>query len=206
MGKQINYEKIMKIWSLFLVGFAIFVYVIVFFSIKVNASNNVTIAGVDMGYSDGSYFSKNGSACGCHGRGTCGVAADCNCIVVSGASQCYGWSMWIENKLYGYNEKTTPKNFTTVISNYSNCTGSGLYNKLNGKIGAGAHIRTSSSKKGYAHSISVISYDHNGINITDCNHSGKCQVDVRKYSWDSFASFVNGYGASCIIKNVDVEN
>ena len=153
-----------------------------------------------MGYSDGSYFSKNGSACKCHGRGTCGEASDCNCIVVSGTSQCYGWSMWVENKLFGYNEISKSSNFTTVVTNYSNCTGSGIYNKLNGKIGAGTHIRTLSSKKGYPHSVSVISYDQNGIDITDCNHSGKCQVDVRHYTWDSFANFMNGYGGISFVK------
>ena len=171
-----------------------------FETMDVKASNNITIAGVDMGYSDGSYFSKNGSACKCHGRGTCGEAPDCNCIVVSGTSQCYGWSMWVENKLFGYNEISKSSNFTTVVTNYSNCTGSGIYNKLNGKIGSGTHIRTLSSKKGYSHSVSVISYDQNGIDITDCNHSGKCQVDVRHYTWDGFANFMNGYGGISFVK------
>lgn len=193
-------EKTMRRGNLFLLSIVIFMCFISFGKINVKASTNITIGGVDLGYSEGSYFSKNGSACKCHGRGTCGEAADCNCIVVSGTSQCYGWSMWVENKLFGYNEVSNSKNFTTVITNYSNCTGSGIYNKLNGRIGAGTHIRTSSSKKGYSHSVSVISYDQNGINITDCNHSGKCQVDVRYYSWDSFASFMNGYGGISFVK------
>ena len=108
--------------------------------------------------------------------------------------------MWVENKLFGYNEISKSSNFTTVVTNYSNCTGSGIYNKLNGKIGSGTHIRTLSSKKGYSHSVSVISYDQNGIDITDCNHSGKCQVDVRHYTWDGFANFMNGYGGISFVK------
>ena len=185
---------------LFLLSIIMCIWFMSFETMDVKASNNITIAGVDMGYSDGSYFSKNGSACKCHGRGTCGEAPDCNCIVVSGTSQCYGWSMWVENKLFGYNEISKSSNFTTVVTNYSNCTGSGIYNKLNGKIGSGTHIRTLSSKKGYSHSVSVISYDQNGIDITDCNHSGKCQVDVRHYTWDGFANFMNGYGGISFVK------
>ena len=200
MKKTMKYEKIMRIGAHFLSSLAMYICIFLLFSIEVKASNNITIAGIDMGYSDGSYFSKNGAACTCHGRGTCGEATDCNCIVVSGTCQCYGWSMWVENKLFGYNEISSSQNFTTVISGYSNCTGSETYNKFNGKVGVGAHIRTSSSKKGYAHSVSVISYDQNGINITDCNHSGKCQVDVRYYTWDSFASFMNGYGGISFVK------
>ena len=160
----------------------------------VHASANVIVGGVDLGYSEGAYFSKTGSACSCHGRGTCGSAADCTCIVVSGCCQCYGWSMWIENKLFGCNEISNASNFSTVISRYSNCTGNDLYNKFNGNVGAGAHIRTKNSVKGYAHSVSVISYDANGIKITDCNHSGKCQIDIRDYTWDGFAAFLNSYG------------
>ena len=185
---------------LFLLSIIMCIWFMSFETMDVKASNNITIAGVDMGYSDGSYFSKNGSACKCHGRGTCGEAPDCNCIVVSGTSQCYGWSMWVENKLFGYNEISKSSNFTTVVTNYSNCTGSGIYNKLNGKIGSGTHIRTLSSKKGYSHSVSVISYNQNGIDITDCNHSGKCQVDVRHYTWDGFANFMNGYGGISFVK------
>ena len=191
--RETKYEKFC------LLGFVMVMYIILSFT-KVKASNNIVIAGIDMGYSDGSYFSKDGSACRCHGRGTCGEASDCNCMVVSGTSQCYGWSIWVENKLFGYNEISNSKNFTTVINGYSNCIGSEIYNKFNGTVGVGAHIRTSSSKKGYAHSVSVISYDRNGINITDCNHSGKCQVDVRYYTWDSFASFMNGYGGISFVK------
>ena len=191
--RETKYEKFC------LLGFVMVMYIILSFT-KVKASNNIVIAGIDMGYSDGSYFSKDGSACRCHGRGTCGEASDCNCMVVSGTSQCYGWSMWVENKLFGYNEISNSKNFTTVINGYSNCIGSEIYNKFNGTVGVGAHIRTSSSKKGYAHSVSVISYDRNGINITDCNHSGKCQVDIRYYTWDEFASFMNGYGGISFVK------
>ena len=80
---------------LFLLSIIMCIWFMSFETMDVKASNNITIAGVDMGYSDGSYFSKNGSACKCHGRGTCGEAPDCNCIVVSGTSQCYGWSMWV---------------------------------------------------------------------------------------------------------------
>ena len=200
MGKMAKSKDTMRIGTNFLLGIVIFICTMVLPVSKVSASSNITIAGVDLGYSDGSYFSKTGSACKCHGRGTCGEAADCTCIVISGASQCYGWSMWVENKLFGVNERLNPSDFITVLSGYSNCTGSGLYNKLNGKIGAGTHIRTSSSQKGYAHSVTVISYDSNGINITDCNHSGRCQVDVRYYTWDRFASFMNGYGGISFVK------
>lgn len=201
-GRKMKEKKceITRKRPLFLLSIIMCIWFMSFETMDVKASNNITIAGVDMGYSDGSYFSKNGSACKCHGRGTCGEASDCNCIVVSGTSQCYGWSMWVENKLFGYNEISKSSNFTTVVTNYSNCTGSGIYNKLNGKIGAGTHIRTLSSKKGYPHSVSVISYDQNGIDITDCNHSGKCQVDVRHYTWDSFANFMNGYGGISFVK------
>lgn len=207
--KEMNCEKINRRSNYFLLSIIVFMWIVLFWTIEVKASNNITISGVNVGYSDGSYFSKNGSACKCHERGTCGQASDCNCIVISGTSQCYGWSMWIENKLFGYNEISKPSNFTTVVTNYSNCTGSGIYNKLNGKIGAGTHIRTLSSKKGYSHSVSVISYNQNGIDITDCNYSGKCQVDVRHYTWDSFAKFMNEYGGISFVKaykNVTTDN
>ena len=47
--RETKYEKFC------LLGFVMVMYIILSFT-KVKASNNIVIAGIDMGYSDGSYF------------------------------------------------------------------------------------------------------------------------------------------------------
>ena len=60
------------------------------FPIETEAANEITIAGVGMGYSAGSYFSTTGKACVCHNKGICvPKLAPAPVFMLSGTAQCY---------------------------------------------------------------------------------------------------------------------
>lgn len=185
--------------------------------INVSAASNIVINGVDIGYSDGSYFTKNGKSCAnsywasgrCHKNGVCDAAtsSQCNCMrywptgnpstckVDLLSVQCFGFARYCQYIVYGYHDGNKSSYFTNITGSISssNCTASTLKSKLLNCAPA-THVRTSSSGKGYAHSISIVSTSDYGVNFADCNSDGYCKVRYVTYSWAELASYLKGYG------------
>ena len=172
-------------------------------SMEANAAGNIVIGGVDIGYADGDYFTKNGNKCGsCHHQGICVDSLDrCNCMrywptgkkstceVDLLASQCWGYARYCQWKVYGYHERNSSK-FVDIISNVSsgNCTASYLKSKLINASPA-THIRFNAY-----HSGIIISASDYGVNYTDCNSNDTCNIRYVTWSWEELASYVQKKG------------
>ena len=168
--------------------------------IPVEAASNIKIGGVDIGYALGDYFSKNGKECTCHNRHSCGVASDCNCKIVSGTCQCYGFALWCENKLFGYNDVSSPGNFTNYGSISAGNMSASSVKALISKAPIGSHIRTGSNSYGVAHSMIITAKSDIGFTIIQANGSNndnysgyyKCRIGTTQYTWSSYASSTYG--------------
>ena len=168
--------------------------------IPAKAASNITIGGVDIGYALGAYFTKNGKQCTCHGRKTCGEASDCNCKIVSGTCQCYGFAMWCENKLFGCNDHAYPGNFTDYGSISAGNMSASRVKALISKVPIGSHIRTGSNSYGVAHSMIITAKSDDGFTIVQANGSNNdnysghynCRIGTTKYTWSSYASSTYG--------------
>ncbi len=188
-----------------------------FFAIKAKAATNIVINGVDIGYSDGSYFTKNGKSCAnsywsngrCHKNGVCETAtsSQCNCMrywptgnpstctVDLRAAQCFGFARYCQFIVYGYYDLSKPSYFTDITGSISssNCTAKTLKSKLL-NCSPATHVRTKEIVLGYGHSISIVSTSDYGANVADCNSDGYCKVRYKTYSWDELASYLKSYG------------
>ena len=164
-----------------------------------NEEGHLVVLGKDMGYGPGEYFSTTGKACKCHGRHTCGEAPDCTCIEVSGACQCYGFAMWCQEKLFGYNDRSKKEKFDKLpaLSNAQmGKDGSGLKEYLYGVAKPGSHIRTS----GNQHSMLIMSIDENGFRVAQANgqkneeYKGlvNCRIGTKYYTWQEYATTTYG--------------
>lgn len=151
---------------------------------------NLMINGIDLLYAPGEYFSTTGTACKCHGRGTCGEASDCTCIssfkntrgytagmadVGLGFGQCKGFALYCQVMLYGCRE---PWSDDSVISagtatggfkNFGSWTNgnTAALKALITEAGVGAHIRTSGS----SHSMIVAKITNEGFTVFNANGS-----------------------------------
>ena len=189
--------------------------------IKANADGNIIIAGVDIGYASGSYFTKNGQSCAtmskywsngrCHKNGVCDDASSskCNCMrywptgspstcqVDLKASQCFGFSRYCEWKLYGHHDGQDNSGFYTVIgrTSASSCTASHLKSNLLG-VAAASHIRVGDD----GHSLTIVSTSDSGITWADCNSDGYCKVLLHSDSWESFSSYIKGRSGILYVK------
>ena len=159
--------------------------------ISVEASANIKIDGVDIGYAVGEYFSKNGKACTCHNKGLCvPETSKCNCKHVSGGAQCYGFALWCENKLYGYNDKSNGKKFESFGYVAEGKLTKDKLKELIGKAKIGAHIRTNSSKP---HSMILYAKSNTGFSVVQANGTNNntlgyspCRIGIATYTWDSY--------------------
>lgn len=163
---------------------------------NVEATENIVINGVDIGYAAGDYFSTTGKECTCHGRKTCGEASDCTCILVSGCCQCYGFALWCENKLFDANDVANPSKFESLGSI---AAGSLTEENLKEYITAapiGSHIRTNKSE----HSMILYSKNENGFTVVQANGSNNneyenhenCRIGTATYTWEEYVNC--GYG------------
>ena len=146
---------------------------------EADAASNIVIAGVDIGYAVGDFFTKNGKSCAttaysngtCHGHGICITNTDsrCNCLrywpskekqqVDLGGTQCFGFARFCQWKVYGYHDGSSGK-YTDISGQISNCTASTLKSKLLNCAPA-THIRTGDD----GHSMSVVSTSNTNIQI-----------------------------------------
>lgn len=168
----------------------------------INPSENIYLNGVDIEYDVGDYFTKNGKACSCHNKGICLVdESKCNClryITYKGktvdllAVQCFSFSRYCQLVAFGEHDGVSD-NFTKTFTNVKAVDTTELKTALLG-CAPGTHVRTRSSEKGYAHSITVVSTTNSSVTVVDCNHSARCQISQRTYTYAELASFLNGYG------------
>lgn len=179
--------------------------------IEANAASNIIINGVNIGYAEGSYFTKDGKSCAttafsngrCHKHDICEDATDsrCNCMrywpsisnckVDLLASQCFGFARYCQWRVYGYHDGNSKSKFTNLTGTISasNCTASTLKSKLSGCAPA-THIRTGDGE----HSISIISVDDANVRVADCNRLGYCKIQTYSYTWSSLATYLKGRG------------
>ncbi len=164
---------------------------------KVEAASNLVINGVDIGYAPKQYFSETGKECTCHNKGICvPKKAGCVCKHVSGAAQCYGFALWCEDKMWGYNDSSKPGNFKNVGSIAAGGVTKDNIKNLISKTPIGAHIRTGGS----SHSMILMSKNDKGFTIAQANggnnneYSGyyKCRIGTATYTWSGYAK--SSYG------------
>ena len=175
-------------------------------NVKVNAQNgNIHIAGVDIGYAAGTYFSTTGKACTCHGRGTCGDVSSCTCKKWGGGIQCYGFAMWCESKLFGSNEGKNSSAFYSIGSISSgNMSANAVKNLIYNKAKPGAHIRTGGS----AHSLIITDITESGFSIVQANGQNNkeysswtpCRIGTYTYTWQSYAQSTYGKRGIAYVK------
>lgn len=179
---------------------------------EAKASANIVINGVDIGYANYDYFTKNRRSCEnsywknnrCHKNDVCTEAThtECNCMrywpsisncqVDLEASQCFGFSRYCQWKLYGCHDGNASSKFKNLSGYVStgNCTESTLKSYLLGCAPA-THIRLGKNDNG--HSITVVNTSASGIEIVECNYDGYCRIRKLSYTWAGFATEVQSH-------------
>lgn len=195
-------EEMKRIISL-LISITMVASMVIMPSITVEAASNIKINGVDIGYAAKEYFSKNGKQCSCHNQGNCvpEKKGKCNCIHVEGAAQCYGFALHCQNKLFGYNDVSKPKEFTNIGSIGSGKLTTDNLKKLITEAPIGSHIRTYYVDKSHcAHSMVLIDKNDKGFTVAQANGSNneeysghyKCRIGTATYTWKEYVN--SGYG------------
>ena len=162
-------------------------------------ASHIKINGVDIGYAAGQYFSKNGKACKCHNQNKCvpEKKGQCNCKHVSGCAQCYGFALWCQNKLFGYNDVSKPSKFKSIGSvKAGKLTSAQTLKKLISSAPIGSHIRT----YGNAHSMILMSKTSKGFTVAQANGSNNrefrswsaCRIGTATYTWNSYIKSTYG--------------
>ena len=167
---------------------------------KVFADSTVKFGNTDviLDYGPGDYFTDD--------HGTCKVHyTDIKCKntyngIYLGASQCFGYARYIQQKIFGKNSYTNSSQFYHVsgVSVSDSLTADKIKNiMLNSEIKPGAHIRTNGSTQ---HSMIVTQITSSGFSIIQCNGSNNneykswtpCRIGTYTYTWESYASSTYG--------------
>lgn len=194
--------------------------VISIFPMNIDATSNIIIGGVDIGYAVGDYFTKNGKTCltsafsngTCHGHGICITNTDsrCNCLrywpskencqVDLQATQCFGFARYCQWKVYGYHDGNASSRFTDITGRIDaiNCTADTLKSKLL-DCPVATHIRTGDD----GHSMVVVSTSNTSIQIVSCNKDGTCVIISKNYTWAGFAEYLKGRSGISYSKAVE---
>ena len=180
-----------------------------------DVTDNVTVANrIDQilrEFPVGSYFSKTGKPCTCHGK--CDWLHDgCECISVYDdpetgkevwlySIQCMGFSHMCFYKIFGFMGTTAyPNNASKYYSlgslSTSEMTVSNV-KKLFSKAKTGADIRV----KG--HSMVFLKQDEDYIWILQANWDSPCLIDMRKWSWEDFTARYKNKGVEYVYMPVD---
>lgn len=180
--------------------------------IPLASASNIIINGIDIGYANGDYFTKDGSSCAnnywasgrCHKNGVCETAShsECNCMrywptgkkstcqVDLLASQCFGFARYCQWRAYGVHDGSSPSLFKNLGSLSSgNSTTSNVKKILLGCAPA-THVRTGDD----GHSISIISTTSKGAYVAQCNRDDYCVIWYDYYTWSGLASYLCGRG------------
>ena len=120
----------------------------------------------DIGYADGSYFSKKSTGCDCHTSyyNPCKENNACDCINYAGSIQCMAFAKYCHSICNGTKESdlTDIKGDRVSVTLTSN----NLLSYLT-KIGTHAYLRNDS------HSVFVVSYSGSFVTFYDANYGGK---------------------------------
>lgn len=172
-----------------------------------------TVGGVTMPfpeYMPGSYFTKNGSACTCHGVASINCVAsgaNCNClryVTVGGKEvdllgvQCAGFARYCFYRLFGVVDNLESPINTNAYGYYNAGTipygnvNAGTVKALFDKLKPGAHVRY---QRAYTqHSVVLLNKDANGFTVYHANSGGNgieqgdCVVSTLSYTWEQFAA------------------
>lgn len=168
----------------------------------------IVINGVDIGYWDGSYFTKDGNSCAndywpngrCHNNNVCttGVHEQCNCMrywptgdpatcqVDLLGAQCLSYARYCQWRAYGVFAIGATEIFgdLTGVMEKADCTPEALKEKLLDCPPA-THLRMRGT-----HSVSILSTSDTGLTYTECNTDGYCRVDLVSSTWELFSAYV----------------
>ncbi|MBP3320996.1 MAG: RICIN domain-containing protein [Clostridia bacterium] len=189
--------------------------------VQTEAASNIVISGVDIGYANGDYFTKNGSTCKdynnydkeekiayerCHKRPgyDCSKTTDpsCNCMrywPTGNESTCQ--VNLLGSQCLGFARYCQWRVYGSFATEASN-----IYSDLTGAISKSDCTASNLKSKllGCApathvrmpspHSISVLATSDSSITFADCNSDGCCKIRVVTWDWDTFATYVKGKG------------
>ena len=192
--------RIKKIAKLFLI-ICIYLSSCNVFSYEVLADSTVKFGNtsVVLDYGPGDYFTDDHEACKVH-------YTDVKCKntyngIYLGASQCFGYARYIQQKIFGKNSYTNSGDFyhvSGVSVAAGNLTADIIKNvMMNSEVKPGAHIRTKGSTQ---HSMVVTQITSSGFSIIQCNGSNNneytswtpCRIGTYTYTWSSYASSTYG--------------
>lgn len=175
-------------------------------STRADATSNIVINGVDIGYADGDFFTKNKKSCysnphkwengRCHKNNVCeecGESCNCmrywptgvksTCVVDLKAVQCYGFANYCTWKVYGaFNSNSDVFNKIGTMKNIDEDT----LKKTFRYCKPGTHVRIGYDK----HSFIITNATDYGVDMCDCNHDGGCGIREHTYSWSELASWI----------------
>ena len=173
------------------------------FMIEASADEAVRFGGtsITLDYGPGDYFTDD--------HGTCKVHyTDIKCKntyngIYLGASQCFGYARYVQQKIFGKNSFTNRGDFYEV-SGVSVAAGSLTADKiknimLNSEIKPGAHLRTMRTTVD-PHSMIITQITSSGFSIIQCNGSNNneytswtpCRIGTYTYTWSGYASSTYG--------------
>ena len=153
----------------------------------------------------GSYFSKTGKPCTCHGK--CNWYDGCECISVYDdpengkeiwlySIQCMGFSHLCFYKIFGFMGTTAyPENadkFESLGSISKADMTVANVKKLFSKAKTGADIRVN------GHSMVFLKQNEDFIWILQANWDDPCKIDMRKWSWEDFTSRYKNKGVEYV--------
>ncbi len=157
-------------------------------------------------YMPGTYFTKNGGPCTCHGSGNCiASTGNCNCMryyptgvretceVDLYAAQCYAFARLVFWRCFGFIDHSMNASLYYNVGSISsgNVTAETVKALLM-KAAPGAHVRLSAG-----HSVSILSLADDHITIYHANAGGDgvaqspCVVSTKRYTWEQFAVFAS---------------
>ncbi len=158
-------------------------------------------------YMPGTYFTKNGLACTCHGNVAVNCVANgdgCNCLRYANiggetvdlrAVQCIGFARYCFFRLFGFidlPEDNPVLYYNAGTLNYGEVTPEAV-KQLFSLLKPGAHIRFKLAWS--EHSVILLSQNDLGFTVYQANSGGNgtpqedCIVSTKSYTWESFASY-----------------
>ncbi|MCM1299124.1 MAG: hypothetical protein NC203_08410 [Firmicutes bacterium] len=141
-------------------------------------------------YPDGSYFSKSGEECSCHGgeKGNpCKPKIACNCINFEDAIQCAGFAKKV---YYETNGRSLPPQASQISKDmyltvdsaknlfmHNNTSPEAVYVRVN--------TRTDLDPKG-EHSLVIVFSTSSKVTVYHANYGASCLVRYEDYTWENF--------------------
>ncbi len=153
-------------------------------------------------YLPGTYFTKNGRACTCHGKKINHVnsPSNCNClryVKINGSTvdlqavQCFGYAMYMQMCILGTTQFKSAGSFNWIYGNGNKAMSAlemeRFFVEHASEIHPGTHMRCKYA--GHSISIMAIDYENGKVTYIDCNNIGPCQIrNFTTLTWAEFAS------------------